>query len=131
MPTLSDALTVLFPAADPRSAWDIRDDGDGPYIAAWHLPDSQPTPGQIAAVTDAQVAAARVGRTVARAGDLLTSDDPIPQSVRVMLRVICTRVNTAFESMGQPKPLIEADIMADVVAALAAGESLSGVSASA
>lgn len=126
MPTLSDALIVLFPAADPRSSWAIQDDGNGPYIAAWHLPDPQPTPEQIAAVTDAQVAAARVGRTVARAGDLLQSDDPIPQSVRVVLRVICTRVNAAFESLGQPKPLIEADIMADVATALAAGESLAG-----
>lgn len=126
MATLSDALIVLFPDAEPLTSYTIRDDGNGPYIAEWNLPDPQPTPEQIAAVTDEQVAAARVGRTVSRAGDLLQSDDPIPQSVRVMLRVICTRVNAAFESMGQPKPLIEADIMADVVAALAAGESLAG-----
>jgi XkdW protein len=50
---LSNALKQLFPAADPLRDYVVQDDGVGVYIAAWRLPDPQPTPAQLQAASDA------------------------------------------------------------------------------
>jgi len=56
---LINALRQLFPNADPMRDYELRDDsnGNGPYIAAWNLQGTQPTPAQLAAASDAYDAA--------------------------------------------------------------------------
>ena len=45
-------LQYLYPTADPRTSWEITDEGDGqgPRITQWNLPGPAPTPAQAAAV---------------------------------------------------------------------------------
>ena len=40
-------LQHLFPDSIDRVDWSVVDDGDGPFIAEWNLPDAQPTPEQL------------------------------------------------------------------------------------
>lgn len=54
--TLQSRLRVLFPAA-PKGSWVLRDDGEGPYIAEWHLDSPQPGEQELAAITEEQVRA--------------------------------------------------------------------------
>lgn len=57
---LSTALSHLYPGIDFLSECILQDDGSGPYIAAWHRPEPQPTLAEIdAAILPAQLAAAR------------------------------------------------------------------------
>jgi hypothetical protein len=49
-PDLSDRLAVLFPGIDFVADVEIRDDGSGPRIAAWHRPEPQPTEAELRAV---------------------------------------------------------------------------------
>jgi hypothetical protein len=49
MHELWKALAHLFPDARPLIHYELRDDGDGPYIARWDLPDPQPSEAQLAA----------------------------------------------------------------------------------
>ncbi len=53
--TLVGALKYLFPNADTLRDYTIQDnsDGVGPYIAAWHLADPQPTPAELQTASDA------------------------------------------------------------------------------
>lgn len=60
-------LAQLFPAARPFIDYEIRDDGDGAYIASWHLPDPQPTEEQLTAAIAAFDAAAATAQTEANA----------------------------------------------------------------
>lgn len=62
MVTLADALGVLVPSAEPLRDYLVYDDGTGQRLAEWHLPDPPPTAAQLAAVTDADVTAARLAR---------------------------------------------------------------------
>lgn len=47
---LADRLTVLFPGIDFVADVEIRDDGSGPRIAAWHRSEPQPTEDELRAV---------------------------------------------------------------------------------
>lgn len=49
MNDLWKGLAHLFPNARNLGDYVLRDDGAGAYIAAWYLPDPQPTPAQITA----------------------------------------------------------------------------------
>lgn len=56
MPTTIEALRVLFPTADLRTAWEVTQNADGSQsITKWNLPDPQPSQEQLAAVTADQV----------------------------------------------------------------------------
>ena len=48
---VSEALTQLFPnlTFGPSGDCEVRDDGRGPYIAAWRRPEPRPTDAEIAA----------------------------------------------------------------------------------
>ena len=61
MVTPADAIYVLVPTAQQPIDYLLQDDGlgAGQYIKEWNLPDPQPTPEQLAAVTEDQVTAAR------------------------------------------------------------------------
>lgn len=61
------ALAHLFPNAHPMRDYELRDDGDGPYIARWGLDDPQPTPAQLAAAIAAYDAAEAQRKTEAQA----------------------------------------------------------------
>ena len=49
--SLHRKLKALYPAADPMTAWRVRDDGDGPYIDEWNLPGDPPSQEALDAVT--------------------------------------------------------------------------------
>jgi hypothetical protein len=57
MPELWKALAYLFPNAHNLAGYVIQDDGNGPYIAQWGLPDPQPTETELAAAIVAYDAA--------------------------------------------------------------------------
>ena len=140
---LGDALEVLAPDARPQTDYEVRDDGAGPYLAAWSLPAPQPTPEEIAAVTPEQVQAVRVGRLIALAGAMLDSTDPIPQAVRVLERVQQDHSNEQWRRVAAclvelaaaaghtlaaelPEPLLEPEMFSRLVAYLQSGLSLPG-----
>ena len=49
-PDLAERLAALFPGIDLVTDVEVRDDGRGPRIAAWHRPEPKPTPAELAAV---------------------------------------------------------------------------------
>jgi hypothetical protein len=49
---IATALKVLFPNARQPFDFLVQDDGDGPYLAQWNLPDPQPTEGELQAAWD-------------------------------------------------------------------------------
>ena len=49
MVSLSDVLLHMFPDGVPRRDWLVQDNGGGPFIAEWRLPQPQPTPAELAA----------------------------------------------------------------------------------
>ena len=50
---LPGALKYLFPNANPLRDYEVRDDGAGAFIAAWHLVQAQPTPAELQTASDA------------------------------------------------------------------------------
>ena len=46
-------LQHLFPDSTPRVDWLVVDDGSGPVLAEWNLPDTQPTQTQLNAAWSA------------------------------------------------------------------------------
>ena len=46
---ISIVLAYMFPNEDPDTAWEVRDDGDGPYIDVWNLVEPQPTQAEFEA----------------------------------------------------------------------------------
>jgi hypothetical protein len=61
------ALKQLYPDAVPFVDYEIRDDGSGAYIAAWHLQAPQPTEAELAAAIVAYDAAQQTAATEASA----------------------------------------------------------------
>ncbi len=51
--SIATALKYLFPNANPLRDYEVRDDGAGAYIAAWHLAQEQPTPAELQTASDA------------------------------------------------------------------------------
>jgi hypothetical protein len=47
------AIRYLYPTAVPLRDYEIRDDGTGAAIVAWHLPQPQPTAVQLQTACDA------------------------------------------------------------------------------
>jgi hypothetical protein len=113
------ALAHLYPDADPRRDYEIRDDADGrgPHIAAWRLPGEPPTEAQIAAAITAYDAAVTVRDADARqlrqrvrtlaggaAGKLIT--DLTAAEVRALLAVLLWQAG-ALTPDGAVRPLDE------------------------
>lgn len=75
MVAIADAIKVLFPNATPRNDWDVVQDGSGVQtISKWNvaLLGAQPSDAALAAVTQAQVDAAKLSK---RDADLATLID--------------------------------------------------------
>lgn len=51
---LAIVLQFMFPSLDPLTAWEVRDDGDGPYISAWNNLETQPTENELLTVRQSQ-----------------------------------------------------------------------------
>jgi len=117
---LPNALQHLFPSADPTRDYVVQDDGDGPRIAAWNLPDPQPTLAQLQAASDAYDAIAAQAASEAQA--LRTQVVSVAQSavgvvitsltaaqVRALLAVLLWK-NGALDTDGKVRPLAEWNI---------------------
>ena len=93
MPNIPNALKHLFPLASPLRDYRIQDnsDGNGPYIAAWLLPDPHPTLPQLAAASDAYDAALALALADAAA---------LRSSVRTLA---ASSVGVAFGSLNPPE----------------------------
>lgn len=93
MVTPIDALSVLFPDAAPLRDYSVSDDGKGAVISAWNLPDPQPTPEQLAAVTEAQVTAARLAKVRAAAKALYDSQGESERALRAVAKLAVDEIN--------------------------------------
>lgn len=114
---LAHALRHLFPDADPRRDYQIEDDGNGPRIAFWYLPDPEPTPAELEAASAAFDAAKAQADTDAAqlrsqvisvansaAGVLITNLTAV--QVRALLAVLLWK-NGALDRTGTVRPLVE------------------------
>lgn len=92
MVNMAEAVAVLFPAARPLRDYRVESDPTGERIAHWDDASlgPSPTPEQLAAVTDADVAATRIARVRTAAGDALDTrqDDPILLQRAIFLEMI-------------------------------------------
>lgn len=63
--SLYDSLLILYPSAEPAKAWELRNDGNGDYIAEWNLNDKAPSAEALAraALVAAALAAAAADRS--------------------------------------------------------------------
>lgn len=114
---LSNALRYLFPDANPLRDWIVQNDGDGPYIAVWNLPDAQPTEAELQAASDAYDAAkaqadadaaelrTRVRTTAQSAVGVIITDLTAGQ-VRALLAVLLWKAG-ALDKDGKIRPLSE------------------------
>lgn len=103
MPSLQDQLFVLFPNANQPHDYLIQDDGhgEGPYIKEWKLQAPQPTPEQLAAVTQQQVDAAKIAidRSAAAQVALLSNSDEAMAN-RADAKLQWTAINDHAEILG-------------------------------
>lgn len=68
MVTTAEALEHLYPDANPYTDYRVGDSGSGPEITYWNPAlGTQPSPATLAAVTEAQVTAARLAKVKAAA----------------------------------------------------------------
>lgn len=114
---LYKALKYLFPAAIPRIDYEIRDDGEGAYIADWNLPAPQPTPAELQAASDAydvakassdaeaQALRAQVVSVAQSAVGIVITNLTAAQ-VRALVAVLLYK-NGALTPAGAVKPLLD------------------------
>ena len=98
MPTLAESCLVLSGVpSNGASPWSVGDDGTVARIVAWDataIGRAQPTTAEIAAVTDAQVAEAKLSRVrLAALTGLLARSDEIGIGVRIMFRALGDLLN--------------------------------------
>jgi hypothetical protein len=112
---IPNALVYLFPTANPLRDYTIADDGSGPRIIAWNLPQAQPTEAELQAASDAYDAAK--AQADAAATTLRTQVVNVAQSavgvvitnltaaqVRALLAVLLWK-NGALTDAGAVRPL--------------------------
>ncbi len=103
MVSIPDAIECLFPFAISLRDYVVADDGSGPRITAWNLPDPQPTPEQLAAVTDAQVNAAKAAKSRQSAVTAIDARaDEVGRVVRAALRLINASLNQIRQQLNLP-----------------------------
>ena len=105
-------LQHLFPDSTPRVDWLVVDDGSGPVIAEWNLPETQPTQTQLNAAWSAANSANEWGLVREKRALLLNNSDwtqleDVPlttekkeswRTYRQSLRDITTQANPATVS---------------------------------
>lgn len=103
MPSLQDRIFVLFPDAQQPHDYLTQDDGrgEGPYVKEWHLRVPQPTPEQLAAVTQEQVDAATIAAARAAATQAaLSSVEAADIANRTDAKLQWTTLNDHAEILG-------------------------------
>ena len=117
MTDLWKALAYLFPNARHLAGYELRDDGDGPYIARWDLPDPQPSEAELAAAVAAYDAAEAARRqadqqlrqqvvALAQSAVGVRVDALTAAQVRALL-VVLLRKAGALDNGGTVRPLGE------------------------
>lgn len=82
MAAKAEVIKHLFPASVPLRDWVVSNDGTGDKITYWKAAiGTQPTQAQIDAVTDQQIADAKVAAVNAAEPDLTTLRDSATQAV--------------------------------------------------
>jgi len=93
MVTMDQALGVLVPDANPLRDYLIADNGSGQFISFWSADlGPQPTPAQLAAVTQAQVDAAMAAKRRA-AADAIFNRAGIDGDGQILRAVVLTLVD--------------------------------------
>jgi hypothetical protein len=101
---ITDALAVLYPAADPTRDYAVSVTGAGAALARWDAAlGPQPTPAQLAAVTAADVTAARLARVRAAAKAFMDALDAAGQRDRGIVLVSMDEVNALRDWVTQFK----------------------------
>lgn len=103
MPSLQDQLYVLFPNASQPGDYLLQDDGrgDGPYIKIWNLQAPQPTPDQLATITQQQVDVARmIAKRAAATQAALSSVEAADIASRTDAKLQWTTLNDHAEILG-------------------------------
>jgi len=114
---IPNALRYLFPTASAQRDYEVRDVGNGAFIAVWNLPQPQPAPASLQAASDAYEVAAALAASEAAA--LRTSVRTTAQSavgvaitaltaaqVRALLAVLLHK-NGALDKDGKVRPLAD------------------------
>lgn len=112
---LAGALRYLFPNADPIRDYEIRDEGQGAFIAEWRLAAAQPTAAELQAASDAydaaqaqaesEAAALRIKvRTVAQSAVGVLITDLTAAQVRALLAVLLWKAG-ALDKDGKVRAL--------------------------
>jgi hypothetical protein len=103
----SACLQYLYPTADPRTSWEITDEGDGkgPHITKWNLPGPAPTQAQVAAVETLATAWVAEKRKLA----LADFDEWDLTELRLLVKALLGEVNILRKKAGL-KPLTVDDI---------------------
>ncbi len=89
---LGEALVVLFPAAVPLVDYRVQNDGGSPFIAAWSLPNPQPTEAEVAAAVP-QIPAAYDTAQKTGAKDAVDSDYAGGRVTRAQAQLIIDELN--------------------------------------
>lgn len=128
---MNQRLTIILSAACPILGVSIGTPGDNATVRIDYAPSATQAQRDAAAAAlaafdwsdVAQVAWDRQQAGVKAAASVLSPDltDPQQVGINALFQVVCTRVNTAFADMGRPKPLLQADILADVMALFGGG----------
>lgn len=103
MVTMQEAIRYLFPSAVPGKDFLLTDTGGGAYIDQWNLPDPQPTPEQLATVTQEQVKAATTSLYPYELLDLITDDQLI--AIQQHSHPIIVRIRTKLQTIVSPMPM--------------------------
>ena len=95
MPTIHDAILVLYPTANEPVDYSVVNNGSDQQIAQWNVAalGPQPTPAELAAVTQAQVDAARAVKRRAAASAIFDRLDGDGQILRAMLLMVMDENN--------------------------------------
>jgi len=114
MVTLVEALQVLFPTARAENGpggrdYAIADDGSGPQIVYWNPAlGTQPTPAELAAVTQAQVDAARAVKRRATASAIFDRADGDGQILRAVVLTLVDEVNLLRQRLAAQDAVVAA-----------------------
>jgi hypothetical protein len=109
MPTIHDALLVLYPAANEPVDYSVVNNGSDQQIVQWNAAlGPQPTPAELAAVTQAQVDAAKAVKRRAAASAIFDGADGDGQILRAMLLTLVDEVNLLRQRLAAQDAVVAA-----------------------
>lgn len=93
MPTVAEAIQVLFPTSVPNVDWVVTQRRGTTSITAWNLPDPQPSQAELDAVTEQQVADLRRSRMRTNADSRFEADEETVVVSRAVLMTMLDEIN--------------------------------------